>query len=126
MLRKLGLLIVTFCFWGSVGLADQVVLKNGDSITGSIVKLTDSKLVFKSDLAGEVTIDLSDIRTLASDKLLTIHLKDGTVLKCQVAAGQVKMYPKTEMMDLVVVDGRARGIVTRDLVSGAISCCRTL
>jgi succinate dehydrogenase / fumarate reductase flavoprotein subunit len=39
----------------------------------------------------------------------------------QVAAGQVRMYPRTEMLDVVVVDGRARGIVVRDLVTGAIS-----
>jgi succinate dehydrogenase or fumarate reductase, flavoprotein subunit, Bacillus subtilis subgroup len=38
----------------------------------------------------------------------------------QIAAGQVKMFPRTEMLDLVVVDGRACGIVTRDLVSGVI------
>ncbi len=41
-------------------------------------------------------------------------------LERQVDAGRVKMFPRTEMLDLVVVDGRARGIVTRDLVSGAI------
>jgi succinate dehydrogenase / fumarate reductase flavoprotein subunit len=38
----------------------------------------------------------------------------------QVDAGSVKMLPRTEMLDLVVVDGRARGIVTRDLVNGKI------
>ncbi len=38
----------------------------------------------------------------------------------QVAAGQVKMYPRSEMLELVVVDGRARGIVVRNLVTGAI------
>jgi succinate dehydrogenase / fumarate reductase flavoprotein subunit len=41
-------------------------------------------------------------------------------LSRQIATGQVKMFPRTEMLDLVVVDGRARGIVTRDLVSGTI------
>jgi succinate dehydrogenase / fumarate reductase flavoprotein subunit len=41
-------------------------------------------------------------------------------LERQVNAGTVKMYPRTEMLDLVVIDGRARGIVTRDLVTGAI------
>jgi len=39
----------------------------------------------------------------------------------QVGLGQVKLYPRTEMLDLVVVDGKARGIVVRDLVSGEIS-----
>ena len=38
----------------------------------------------------------------------------------QVAAGQIKMFPRTEMLDLVVIDGQARGIVVRDLVSGEI------
>lgn len=38
----------------------------------------------------------------------------------QVTLGRVKVFPRTEMLDLVLVDGEARGIVTRDLVSGAI------
>ena len=41
-------------------------------------------------------------------------------LERQVHAGRVTMYPRTEMLDLVVIDGRARGIVTRDLVTGNI------
>jgi succinate dehydrogenase / fumarate reductase flavoprotein subunit len=41
-------------------------------------------------------------------------------LERQVRAGTVRMYPRTEMLDLVVIDGRARGIITRDLVTGAI------
>jgi succinate dehydrogenase / fumarate reductase flavoprotein subunit len=42
-------------------------------------------------------------------------------LERQVAAGTVTMYPRTEMLDLVVVNGRARGIVVRDLVTGRVS-----
>jgi succinate dehydrogenase / fumarate reductase flavoprotein subunit len=38
----------------------------------------------------------------------------------QVDLGTVKLFPRTEMLDLVVVDGRARGIVTRDLVTGKV------
>ncbi|HQR29607.1 MAG TPA: fumarate reductase/succinate dehydrogenase flavoprotein subunit [Anaeromyxobacteraceae bacterium] len=38
----------------------------------------------------------------------------------QVELGKVKMFPRTEMLDLVVIDGRARGIVTRDLVTGKV------
>ena len=41
-------------------------------------------------------------------------------LERQISLGGVKMYPRTEMLDLVVVDGQARGIVTRDLVTGAV------
>ncbi len=42
-------------------------------------------------------------------------------LERQIAAGTVRMYPRTEMLDLVLVDGVARGIVTRDMVTGRIS-----
>ncbi len=39
----------------------------------------------------------------------------------QIAAGTVQMFPRTEMLDLVLVDGHAKGIVVRDLVTGKIS-----
>ncbi len=41
-------------------------------------------------------------------------------LERQIDRGQVKMFPRTEMLDLIVIDGRARGIVTRCLVTGKI------
>jgi len=43
-------------------------------------------------------------------------------LEEQIAAGSVHMHARSEMLDLVVVDGKARGIVTRNLVTGAIEC----
>src|SRR5437879_432601 len=39
----------------------------------------------------------------------------------QIGLGAVKMFPRTEMLDLVVIDGHAKGIVVRDLVTGEIS-----
>ena len=42
-------------------------------------------------------------------------------LEKEVGRGGVTVYPRTEMLDLIVVDGQARGIVTRDMVSGRIS-----
>jgi succinate dehydrogenase / fumarate reductase flavoprotein subunit len=44
-----------------------------------------------------------------------------SALSKQIAAGGVKMFPRTEMLDLVIVDGKARGLTTRDLVTGKIS-----
>ncbi|MDB6123925.1 MAG: Succinate dehydrogenase flavoprotein subunit [Pedosphaera sp.] len=39
----------------------------------------------------------------------------------QIGKGNVKMYPRTEMVDLVVVDGHAKGVIIRDLVTGEIT-----
>jgi succinate dehydrogenase / fumarate reductase flavoprotein subunit len=44
-----------------------------------------------------------------------------SALSRQIASGKVKMFPRTEMLDLVLVDGQARGIVVRDLVTGKVS-----
>ena len=41
-------------------------------------------------------------------------------LERQIGSGQVKMFPRSEMLDLIVIDGRARGIVTRDLMTGKV------
>ena len=43
-----------------------------------------------------------------------------SALSCQVNAGTVKLYTRYEMMDVVIVDGRARGIIARNLVTGKL------
>ena len=43
-----------------------------------------------------------------------------SALNRQIDSGKVTMHARTEMLDLVVVDGQARGIITRDLVTGKI------
>ena len=45
-----------------------------------------------------------------------------SALNAQVAAGTVDLNIRTEMLDLVVVDGHARGIITRDMVTGEVEC----
>jgi succinate dehydrogenase / fumarate reductase, flavoprotein subunit len=42
-------------------------------------------------------------------------------LSRQIGLGTVKMYPRTEMLELVVIDGHAKGIIVRDLVTGEVS-----
>jgi succinate dehydrogenase / fumarate reductase, flavoprotein subunit len=42
-------------------------------------------------------------------------------LSRQISLGNVRMFPRTEMLEVVVVDGHARGIVVRNLVTGEIS-----
>ncbi|MBG90071.1 MAG: succinate dehydrogenase flavoprotein subunit [Verrucomicrobiales bacterium] len=43
-----------------------------------------------------------------------------SALSRQIGAGKVKMYPRTEMLDVVLVDGKAKGIITRNMVDGKI------
>jgi succinate dehydrogenase / fumarate reductase flavoprotein subunit len=43
-----------------------------------------------------------------------------SALSRQIAYGKVQMFPRTEMLDVVLVDGKARGIITRNLITGQI------
>ncbi len=70
----------------SVG--DEVFFKNGDRLTGKIDHMVGGKLIFKSSLAGDVTINLSDIQTLSSDDAIVVILKDNTGFKQKVLSGQ--------------------------------------
>ena len=61
--------------------ADEVIFENGERLIGTFQKSEDKKLIFKSDIAGEVSVDISKIREIYSDKLLEILLDDGTLLR---------------------------------------------
>jgi putative salt-induced outer membrane protein YdiY len=89
-MRRLAISVISLCALLSpvASLADELYFKNGDHLSGQIVRMTEDKLVFKSASAGEVTVSLSEVRTLSSEAPLEIHLKDGTVLHQPVAAAE--------------------------------------
>jgi putative salt-induced outer membrane protein YdiY len=68
--------------------ADEVIFKNGDRLTGKIVHLVDGKLVFKSSVAGDVTVNLSDIESFSSDEAIEVNLKDNTGFKQKVLSAE--------------------------------------
>jgi len=87
-------LIVVTCVLSLSGLlfADEIVFKNGDKLTGKIEQLTEGKMVFKSDVAGTVTIELSKIRTFSSTEPVEVHLSDGTVFRRRIVQSQSERF----------------------------------
>ncbi|MEW6741367.1 MAG: DUF481 domain-containing protein [Planctomycetota bacterium] len=77
-IAALGFLVTVVAAWPAQ--ADTVLLKNGDQLTGKVVSLADGKLKFATAMAGEVTIDVANIQTFATDEPVELHLKDKTVL----------------------------------------------
>lgn len=57
--------------------ADEIVLRNGDRIQGSITTLTDGKLIVTTDYAGEIAIDVGKIASVRTDTVMTVVLRDG-------------------------------------------------
>jgi hypothetical protein len=78
---KCFLVFLLFSAFVSSAWADQVVLKNGDRITGSIVKKDGKNLTIKTDHIGVVTIPWDQIEKLIADKPIHIVLQDGKILQ---------------------------------------------
>jgi hypothetical protein len=84
MKKKLTLLFIiltiTFLISGN-SLADEVRLKNGDKLTGQVVRMEADKLVLKTTYAGEITITWQEVAAVRTDALVKIVLKDETALE---------------------------------------------
>ena len=66
--------------------AAQVTLKNGDRLTGTIVSLSDKKLVVHTDYAGDVTIDWASVTQFTSDQPMVVTKTDKQVVTGTVNA----------------------------------------
>ncbi len=69
--------LLTFLGVSSTLFADQVTLKNGDRLTGTIVKSDGKTLVLHTKAAGDVTIKFGEIQGITSDQALHVSLKGG-------------------------------------------------
>jgi len=76
-------------------LADQIVLRNGDRLTGSIVKSDGKSLTLKSEFVGTVIIPVQAIDQIASDQPLHLVLKDGQTVVGTVTTKEGKLEVKT-------------------------------
>jgi putative salt-induced outer membrane protein len=86
-------------------LADQVTLKNGDRLSGNILKYDGKNLVLKSDLAGEVTIAWDNVTVVTSTQPLNVTLKDGQ-----------------RVVGIVTTDGTKFNVATKD--TGNVTAAR--
>lgn len=81
--------------------ADQVTLKNGDRLTGTVVKSDGKELVFKSEYAGEVTIPWEAVVNLDSTSTVYVGLKGGQVLSGPLTLAADKAQLTTEAAGMV-------------------------
>ena len=61
--------------------ADEIRLKNGDHISGKVVRMEGGKLIFKTSYAGEISIEWAEISTLSTEDSIHVVLSDETALK---------------------------------------------
>jgi putative salt-induced outer membrane protein YdiY len=90
---SLIMITVAFLIAGN-SLADEVRLKNGDKLTGQIVRMVENKLIFKTTYAGEITIAWQEVASVRADSSVKVLLKDETALEGTMGAiedGKMKL-----------------------------------
>lgn len=77
----------------STGWADQIVMKNGDRVTGSVVKKDAKTVTVKTDNFGVVTLNWDNVTSIVVDKPINVVLGDGKAVQGTIAtaAGKVEV-----------------------------------
>jgi small nuclear ribonucleoprotein (snRNP)-like protein len=98
MRRMLALTLLSLSVLAVSIRADQVTLKNGDRLTGTIVKTDDDAktLLIKTDLAGDVTIPWDSVTAIVSSQPLHLTLSDGKVIVGTVTTTDGKLEVATK------------------------------
>ena len=84
-LRTWSICFILLC-WAGPAWSDEVSLKNGDRVTGEVVKMGDGSLTLKTTYGGEIKIDWKEIQGLTSAGPLALQLRDGSVLRGRVSS----------------------------------------
>lgn len=84
--------------------ADQITFKNGDRITGKIVKKDGDKIVIETESAGTITILWAAVETVTADRPLNIELTNGRSIKGTVATIDEKIEVETKDDGKIVVE----------------------
>jgi putative salt-induced outer membrane protein YdiY len=76
---------------GNVVRADRIVMKNGDRVTGSIIKKTGNDLTIKTEKFGVVTTTWDQVESVKSDKPVNLVLQDGRTVQGTLATVDAKV-----------------------------------
>ena len=101
-MRRSALLALGLCLCAGRTLADQVTLKNGDRLTGTIVKSDTKVLVIKTEFTGDVNVQWDAITAIASSQPLHLTLKDGQTIVGTVSTTDSKFEVATKETGAVV------------------------
>jgi putative salt-induced outer membrane protein len=92
VLRKVEFVaLIVFLGLAPAAFADQITLKNGDHLTGTIVKSDGKTLVLHTEFAGDVTLQFAAITQITTDKPLHVALKNGQTVVGPIATSDGKL-----------------------------------
>ena len=105
--------------------ADEVLFNNGDKLTGTVLSAGGGKLKIKTAVAGEVTVDLKDVKTFSTDESLQVRTTDNAIVRDKIAAAPttqaVEVAGKTIPLDQIKRIGGKQEWTGSVLVNGSLA-----
>src|SRR5512135_81350 len=99
-LRSMALLTaLPLALFAKATFADKIVLENGDTLSGTVVKLQGGKLTLKTDYAGSIEIESGKVKSIVTDEPVEVHTTSGEILKGKlkvVEPGKLTVEPSAE------------------------------
>jgi hypothetical protein len=92
---------------------DVIVFTNGDQLTGTMERGVGDKIVFKSDLVGEVTVSMDKIKELRSNGSFVVLKKDEKITRTSKQPGKITYADNA--VTVTTSSGSAKAIPTKDL-----------
>jgi putative salt-induced outer membrane protein YdiY/sRNA-binding regulator protein Hfq len=109
-------ILCSFCLLGAGGaLADEIVLVNGNTLTGTIEKVDGGKLTLKTDYSQPIEIEVAKIKKITTDKPIDLYLVSGEALKGKVTTvedGKISVEPAPGQAPTTVELSKVAGMVT--------------
>jgi putative salt-induced outer membrane protein YdiY len=108
----ISLFLATILLPGFVS-ADQLVMKNGDVITGDIGKIENDKVFIKPAYGSEFSVDLAEVVSIDAEKVFEVELEDGREMNAKIAGSAA------EGEQTLIVDGAQMAVGTMAISQAA-------
>lgn len=101
-------LLLSLFLMPRAGFADQLIMKNGDVITGDITRISDGEVLIKPGYSGKFAVGIADVLSIEADKEFAVELADGSEFNAQFAGAR-------DGEQVLIVDGSLMTIGITDV-----------
>ena len=105
--NRLALFVIGFTLLPGVALADQLLMKNGDIITGDIIKIDDDKVYIDTSYADEYAVDLAEVNSIQAENLFEVVTVDGRKIDAHFAGetdGEQTLIVEEQPMNIGILE----------------------
>ena len=101
-------LLTSLFLMPGAGFADQLIMQNGDIITGDITRISNDGVSIKPSYSGEFAVDIADVVSIKADKVFEVELADGSEFDAQFAGAR-------DGEQILIVDGSTMTVGITDV-----------